>query len=170
MLIGAVLLRTARRWTRRREGTAAVEFALAAPLLVAILLPMIDLGIAAYQDMQVHDAAQAGAQYALLNPNAAVPMPSSYSTAIQTAIANATPTNATTLSTISATPAPSTACGCSSGPAVTLSTDCTTPCANALAPGHYVTVQTQATYTPLLPFSVFGNSTTLSASTTVRVQ
>ncbi len=165
MLIGAMLLRTMRRWTRRREGTAAVEFALAAPLLVAILLPMIDLGIAAYQDMEVHDAAQAGAQYALLNANATVPMPSSYSTAIQNAA-----TNATTLSTISATPAPSTACGCSSGPAVVLSTDCTTPCANTLAPGYYVTVQTQATYTPLLPFSVFGNSTTLSASTTVRVQ
>lgn len=165
MLIGAMLLRTVRRWTRRREGTAAVEFALAAPLLVAILLPMIDLGIAAYQDMEVHDAAQAGAQYALLNANATVPMPSAYSTAIQLAA-----TNATTLSTISATPAPSTACGCSTGPAVVLSTDCTTPCANTLAPGHYVTVNTQATYTPVLPFSVFSNSTTLSASTTVRVQ
>ncbi len=164
MLIGAMLFRTVRRWTRRREGTAAVEFALAAPLLVAILLPMIDLGIAAYQDMQVHDAAQAGAQYALLSPNATVPMPSTYSTAIQTAV-----TNATTLSTISASPAPSTACGCSSGTTVTAAT-CGTPCANSLNPGVYVTVQAQAAYTPLLPFSVFGNSTTLSASSMVRVQ
>lgn len=164
MLIGAMLFRTVRRWTRRREGTAAVEFALAAPLLVAILLPMIDLGIAAYKDMQVHDAAQAGAQYALLSPDATVPMSSTYSTAIQTAV-----TNATTLSTISASPAPSTACGCSSGTTVT-ATACGTPCTGGLNPGVYVTVKAQATYTPLLPFSVFGNSTTLSASSMVRVQ
>src|SRR5947208_16257984 len=50
---------------RAREGNAVVEFGLVAPVLGAVLVPVVDLGIGVYQRMQVHDAAQAGAQYAM---------------------------------------------------------------------------------------------------------
>lgn len=77
---------------RATEGSAAMEFGLIAPMLGAILLPVIDIGIGFYQRMQVRDAAQAGAQYAMTH--------GWNSTAIQNAVRSAT-----TLS-ISASPAP----------------------------------------------------------------
>ena len=49
------------------RGVSAVEFALAVPLLVTILSLLVDFGIGFYEKMQVEDAAQAGAQYALLH-------------------------------------------------------------------------------------------------------
>jgi Flp pilus assembly protein TadG len=76
---------------RATEGSAAMEFGLIAPMLGAILLPVIDIGIGFYQRMQVQDAAQAGAQYAMTH--------GWNSTAIQNAVRSAT-----TLS-ISASPA-----------------------------------------------------------------
>src|SRR5947209_8673258 len=48
-----------------REGSAAVEFSVVAPVLAVVLVPLIDIGMAVYQQMQVQDAAQAGAQYAM---------------------------------------------------------------------------------------------------------
>src|SRR5579862_9367009 len=45
--------------TRATGGTAAVEFALAAPLLLGPLVPAADLGIAFSQNIEVQQAAQA---------------------------------------------------------------------------------------------------------------
>jgi Flp pilus assembly protein TadG len=45
-----------------------VEFALAAPLLVGLLVPMADFGIAFSDQIQVQQAAAAGAQYAAFHP------------------------------------------------------------------------------------------------------
>ena len=56
-----------RRLRRHSSGVAAVEFALIAPVLAGILLPMVDFGIGAYEKMRVESAAEAGAQYALAN-------------------------------------------------------------------------------------------------------
>ena len=47
-----------------RDGMAAIEFGILAPLLAGILVPVTDLGMCFYQKMQVQAAAQAGAQYA----------------------------------------------------------------------------------------------------------
>src|ERR1051325_9620439 len=54
--------------TRNRRGTSAVEFALAAPILMGLLIPIADLGIAFSVQAQVEQAAQAGAQYAAGHP------------------------------------------------------------------------------------------------------
>jgi Flp pilus assembly pilin Flp len=53
---------------RGRRGTAAVEFALALPLLTLVLLGVLDLGRAAEQTIRLEAAARAGAQYALSFP------------------------------------------------------------------------------------------------------
>ena len=141
---------------RDGRGVAAVEFALATPLLATMLTVLVDFGFGFYEKMQVYDAAQAGAQYALL-----------YGWN-QTNIQNAV-TGATTLSGLTATPAPTQSCGCPSGTAVTAAT-CGTNCANGLAAGTYVTVNAQATYTPLISYAVMGSSVTLSAQSMVRIQ
>ena len=141
---------------RDGRGVAAVEFALATPLLATILTVLVDFGFGFYEKMQVEDAAQAGAQYALL-----------YgwdSTAIQNAVTNATP-----LSGLSATPAPTKTCGCPSGTSVTAAT-CGATCSNGLSAGTYVTISAQATYTPLISYAVMGSTVTLSAQSVARIQ
>ena len=139
-----------------RSGVSSVEFALAVPLLVTILSLLVDFGIGFYEKMQVEDAAQAGAHYALLH--------GWDSTAIQNAV-----TNATTLTGVSASPAPTKACGCPSGSAIT-SADCSGTCASVLSPGTYVTVNAQATYTPLISYAVLGSTVTLTAQSVARIQ
>ena len=140
---------------RARDGNAAVEFSLAVPVLAIIFVPLVDIGMAVYQKMQVQDAAQAGAQYAMLH--------GWNSSAIQTAV-----TSATALS-VSASPAPSKSCGCPDSSAVTAAA-CGSTCSDGRTAGTYVTVSAQATYAPLLPYPLLGSSVTLAAQATARIQ
>jgi Flp pilus assembly protein TadG len=150
------LVRRAARALRDSRGAAAVEFALIAPMLVGFLAPIADIGMRTYAAMQVEIAAQAGARYALLN--------GFNSSAIQSAV-----TNATGFTTISASPAPSSSCGCPSGNAIATAT-CGASCANGETAGTYVTVNAQMTFQPLFPLPVVGQSATLSSQALVRVQ
>jgi Flp pilus assembly protein TadG len=138
-----------------RDGSAAVEFSLAAPILAIMFIPMIDIGMMVYQKMQVQDAAQAGAQYAMAH--------GWNSNSVQSAV-----TSATTLS-VSASPAPSKSCGCPDGSSVSAAT-CGSTCSDGQPAGNYVTVSAQATYAPLLPYPLMGSSVTLSAQATARIQ
>src|SRR5439155_25522439 len=133
-------------------GTSAVEFGLAAPILLGLLVPLADLGIAFSEQLQVEQAAQAGAQYAALHA-----WNSNSVSSITTAVTSASP-----LSGLSATPAPSQSCGCPTGSTISSAT-CGSTCSNGETAGYYVTVNAQATYVPQLPYSVLGSSVTLSA-------
>jgi Flp pilus assembly protein TadG len=135
---------------------SSVEFALAAPLLITILTVLVDFGVGFYEKMQVEDAAQAGAQYALIH--------GWDSSAIQNAV-----TNATTLSGVTASPVPTKTCGCPSGTAVTTAT-CGAVCSNGLSAGTYVTVNAQASYTPWISYAVLGTNVTLTAQSVARIQ
>ncbi len=152
-----------RGWSRRlaqlcrvANGNAAVEFGLAMPILMGLLVPVADLGIAFAEQIQVTQAAQAGAQYALLHGYD--------STAITSAV-----TNGTTLSGVSASPAPTQSCGCPTGATIAAAT-CGSACGDGETAGSYVFVSAQATYVPVLPYSILGDSVTLAAQTAVRVQ
>lgn len=142
-------------WKEHESGTAAVEFAFCATILMAMLTPVIDLGMAFYQQMQVQTAANAGADYAMVH--------GWNSTAISDAVTGATPLS------ISVNPAPAESCGCPNGTAITAAT-CSSLCANGHVAGTYVTVSAQATYVPVVPYSILGSSTTLQGSATVRIQ
>jgi Flp pilus assembly protein TadG len=151
------------RWTRgslslmrAEHGNAAVEFALATPILIGLLVPVADLGMAFSQQIKVQQAAQAGAQYALLH---------GYD---NSKISNAV-TAATTLASVSAAPAPTTSYGCPTGTAIAAATIGST-CANGETAGSYVFVNAQSAYTPTLPYSVLGSGLTLTAQAAVRVQ
>src|SRR5215471_5477290 len=106
-----------------RDGNAALEFSIAAPVLAAVFVPLIDIGMAVYQQMQVQDAAQAGAQYAMAH--------GWNSSSIQSAV-----TNATALS-VSASPAPSKSCGCPDSSSVS-SASCGSTCPDGQTAGTYV--------------------------------
>src|SRR5712692_1415424 len=55
-----------RRWSRlwaARDGLGAIEFGFIAPVLVAMLLGILDFGLAFWQQMEIANAADAGAQW-----------------------------------------------------------------------------------------------------------
>ena len=47
------------------DGVAAIELSIIAPMLVLALVCTADLGLGIYRNMQVQNAAQAGAEYAV---------------------------------------------------------------------------------------------------------
>jgi len=138
------------------RGVAAIEFAIVGPMLVVMMVCTIDLGTGIFRKMQVQNAAQAGAIYAALHGFTA----SSISTAV---------TSATNLSGISASPAPTTYCGCASSNTIS-SVSCSSTCSGGSSPGTYVTVSAQAVYTPILSYPLLPESFTFTAQSTMRIQ
>jgi Flp pilus assembly protein TadG len=160
------------------DGAAAVELAMALPVLVFLLAGMIDLGLMLAQQNAVGTAADAGAYYALVNADAAVPIDSTYKSNIENAITGSN--NVTNgfwgAVTIPATSAPSTFYGCPVAgppPSLTNQGSSTTNCSSGFAPGLYVTVTAQSNYKWLFTRTFSWASTTshtLTATSTVRIQ
>ncbi|HZT51102.1 MAG TPA: TadE/TadG family type IV pilus assembly protein [Stellaceae bacterium] len=150
------LLACLRRVLRNRRGTAALEFGLLVPVLSTMVVGITDLSLGFAHKMAVQDAAEAGAQYAVLHGWS--------SSAVSSAI-----TSATRLSGITASPAPSESCGCPSGTTITAAT-CGSTCASGRTASTYVTANAQYSYRMILSYPGLSNPVTLSASATVRIQ
>jgi len=152
---------------RDRRGMSAVEFGLAAPVFLAMLTPVIDLGLAFSQQIRVNQAVEAGAQYASSNPYAGT----SWASAVSSAI-----TNATSLSVNPSVGAET--CGCPNSTSTAIVTgsygtppNCTSnSCPDGSSPGYYVTITGNVTYTSVMPYSILGSSATLSSQAVVRVE
>ena len=145
------------RLGRDSSGVAAVELALTAPVLAGLLIPMVDLGIGAYEKMRVQGAAEAAAQYALGHA-------SSYNaSAIRSA-----GTNATNLSGVTVTP--NTTCNCIVSNAIGPSVGCVTTCADGSTPGTFVNVATQVSYTTLITYPGITSPITLTGYAMVRTK
>ena len=139
------------------SGIAAIEFAMVAPTLVILFICTADLSLGIYRKMQVQNAAQSGAAYAMLYGFA----PSSISSAV---------TAATGFSSVNASPQPSEFCGCPSASSGVSNISCGSACPNGATAGTYVTVSAQATYQTILPYPLVPNSFTFNAQSTVRLQ
>lgn len=146
----------ARQFRRHDGGVAAIEFAIVIPLLVMMLICAVDLGMGIFRHMQVQNSAQAGAQYAMGTAFSA--------TAISNAVANATGYTGVT-----ATPSPFQYCGCADSAGIT-PISCGAPCAAGKTYGQYVSVSSQATYTPILPYPIISPKFTLTGQAVVRTQ
>ena len=146
-----------RRSPRRRNesGSAAMEFGLTAPFLVLLAIGAGELGMGAYEAMQVQNAAQAGAVYV-----------SKYGMSIS-GISNAV-TSSTGTSGITATPAPVQFCGCPSGSGVT-TIDCTGTCGDGSGPGQYVRINARMTHRSLVLNSGISVPVTVSGEAVVRL-
>jgi Flp pilus assembly protein TadG len=155
--------RAIRFFVGEEAGSAMVEFTILAPILLATAIYAMDYGLLVLNKMDVQNAAQAGAQYAIAN--------NSYdSTAISTAA-----TSATTFTAVTATPSPF--CGCPAATAVTYcaaSCDlCNTGTCSKSVQGVYVTVKaTPVTpYTPLIKYGLVSASNyDISAQSTARLR
>ncbi len=137
-------------------GVAAIEFAIAVPLLLMFAICTFDIGMGFYRKAQVENAAQAGAQYALLHGFNV--------SAIQNAV-----TASTSNPGVSASPSPSQFCGCASSSGIS-SAPCNSTCPSGATAGMYVSVSAQANYTPLISYPLFADSFNFTATSTLRVQ
>jgi hypothetical protein len=160
---------------RDRRGMSAVEFGLAAPVLLAVLTPVIDLGLAFSQKIQVQQAAAAGAQYVSLNywtdtswqTNTISAVTSATTLPVCGGQSGCTPTTAAPIKNT---------CGCPNSTHTDIidarsSGVCPSACpSDGEKPGTYITVAAQLIYTSVMPYSILGSSVTLSAQSLVRVQ
>lgn len=137
-------------------GVAAIEFAVMIPCLIVMTVGTVDVGMGIYRNMQVQNAAQAGAQYAMTN--------SFDPTRIASIVSGATG-----MQGISASPAPVQFCGCATSTGV-VSVSCGSTCSGGAIYGTYVRVSSLGTYATLLPYPMFASSFTLTGQSTVRVQ
>jgi Flp pilus assembly protein TadG len=137
------------------KGTAAIEFGLIASFLCFLLLGLTDFGMGYWEKMQVGNAARAGGEYAIsIGWN-----PSNITTAV---------TNATGLSSITATPAPTQTYGCPSASAGITAATNGSSCPGGGTAGTYVTVNAKASYSTAFTYPGIANPPTLTASMTVR--
>ncbi len=137
------------------KGAVAVELAIIGPALVLMMVSTVDLGMGIYRKMQVQNAAQAGAEYAIGH---------GFTASISNAV-----TNATTFSGLTASPAPVQFCGCPSSSGVTNVT-CNSTCPSGAVAGPYVTVSAEGTYNTILSYPSIPDSFSFTSQATVRIQ
>jgi Flp pilus assembly protein TadG len=145
------------RLGRDRSGVAAVELGLTAPVLAALLIPMVDLGIGAYEKMRVQGAAEAAAQYAL-----------GHATSYNASAVQSAGQNATSLAGVSVTP--NQTCNCITGTTIGAAVSCASTCADGSTPGTFVSVATSVSYTTLITYPGITSPMTLSGYAIVRTQ
>jgi hypothetical protein len=161
-----------------RTGTAIIEFALAAPILVILLLNLFDFSVLIWSTMQTDYSAQMGAQAALSlcgggNPPAltnCVGLTGAVTTAVQSTslqtgvtLASGSPgeefycVSGTTLQSIGTSPPNPYNCATANPP-------------NAAAtPGDYIVVQVNYSYTPAFSGLSLASAHTLTATAMQRV-
>ena len=143
-------LRRFRLW-RATDGASSIEFALIGTFLTFLLLGTLDFGMVFFQQMQVANAAQAGADYV---------MGRAYNATSVTSAAQ----GATNLTGVTVNPS-TVLCGCPSASGGVSSATCGSSCpgANAGLATGYVKVQTSVSYRTVFPWFAT-NPVTLSST------
>jgi Flp pilus assembly protein TadG len=156
-------------------GSALIEFTLFAPLLVVASIYTMDFGLLFYKQLEMQNAAQAGADWAMTNHTCS------------TSKIAAAAANATKLPAIQITVTSSEFCGCPSSTGVALqnpsqpaaacgsTTDICSggaTCSGGALAGNYVTVTAapSTTYRSLIPYGLITNTYNITATSTVRIQ
>jgi Flp pilus assembly protein TadG len=135
-----------RRRSKDERGSSLVEMAVALPIFVVLLLGAAELAMIEYAGIEVSNAAMAGVQYGTQDPTAA-----GDTTGIGTAAQDDAPNIALSPTTVSQS------CICSNGSASTCQpTDCSGSNIET-----FLTVQTTATYTPMIQLPGLPSSYTL---------
>jgi Flp pilus assembly protein TadG len=139
------------------SGVAALEFGIFVPLLLIMIVGTVELGLSMYQAMQVNNAVESGALYAMKQ-----------GTSFNASNIAAAVVAASSVTGLTASPAPTTFCGCAATAGITVSANCATPCSNGNTPGTYVKVNASIPHATILTNS-FGLPSTFTAISIVRV-
>jgi hypothetical protein len=157
-----------------RRATAALEFAVATPLLIVMLGGAADYGLSQCERVMLANAVAAGAQYATFT-GAGVSTGGITSVIQKTSnLPNATTSVTVTFSGLSPG-VPSPGWYCISGPAPTVSgAACTngtcSPCSDGSMPGYYISFRASYTNTGLMNGFMSAASQTMAEQATVRLQ
>ncbi|HEV2561831.1 MAG TPA: TadE/TadG family type IV pilus assembly protein [Rhizomicrobium sp.] len=138
---------------KRRGANVALEFALAAPILVILLVGLVELGFALYASMQIQYAVETGAEYAVEHGWDSAGIVA----AVQNAGHNAG---------IAASPAPVQFCGCPNAGAIA-TVSCSATCTSGAPASRYVRVSASVAHVALIPGLPL--PATLTARSTVRL-
>ena len=139
------------------RGAALVELALVAPTLLLLVLGAVELGRAYFVNLEVVNAAHAGAEYGSLNPT---------DTAGITTAATQSAPNLPNLTV----PTVTYGCECSDGSSYYASCSTVPTCSASLGSNvvYRVKVKTQSVYTTMMPWPGVATSFTLSNTATIR--
>lgn len=143
------------RFASAEQGMAAPELGIITPVLVILALGIVDFGMATYRSMQINNAAQAGAYYAMLN---GMDMEG-----IKKAVLNATSSTS-----IELTPSPASFCGCPKADSVE-TVACGTACSGGLTAGQYISVSTRTVHSTIFHYPFIPEKMTFTAQSTVRL-
>ena len=150
-------LRRRRSQSSRQRGASLLELAVVLPILLLLSIGAVDFARAYYLGIEVASAARAGAQYGAQNAGTTTDI------AGMEAAATADASNVTGL-----TPSASWGCMCSDGSGQSASCGSPPSCGSGTQQVNYVTVNTQATYTPLIHWPGIPSTITLSNSVTYQ--
>jgi len=151
------------RFRAARQATAALEFAMASPLLIVLLGGAADYGLAQYYKTNLANAVAAGAEYAYLTGTTVT------STNIQTVITNTMflPSGASANLSITIT-GPKGYCVTGSGPTMSAATAGST-CSDGSTAGTYVIISATYTNTGIMRGFMSTLSQPMTESATVRL-
>jgi Flp pilus assembly protein TadG len=142
-----------------RRGSAAIEFAIACPVMLIMFGGLVDFGLAFWDKSMLANAVAQGAYYAYLNGTGVS------GTTIQTMVQRASK-----LSGVSAT-VTGPACYCISGsPLALAAAACNTTCGDTTTAGSFVKISATYTYSSILPLYSKLSNPTLTEATTVRLK
>ncbi|HZZ63478.1 MAG TPA: TadE/TadG family type IV pilus assembly protein [Roseiarcus sp.] len=162
-----------KRFARDRNGLAAIELAIIAPVLLLCVLCVTDLGRFAFDKTWVAYAASAGTAYAAAHADdhqyaPPYPMASAFSAAVSTAASSATPA-----ANISISPTPSSYYGCATATGVTASTQgatCPSGTSTGATAGTYVSVTATMPFTALFSAAGISYPSTITSTAVVRIE
>ena len=159
----AFMRRTYRRFLGV-EGAVLVEFALAAPILVTLVLGIADFGMLAANTAALEGVTRVGAEYARNNTTCQADLAGQSCIAgIKSAMTNSGNFNPP----ITFPSDPSASCECDDGNPITCGTTCSA--AGKPPPNRVlITVTASQSYTPILPWP--GLPSSVTASTEMRVE
>jgi Flp pilus assembly protein TadG len=148
-----------------------VELAVAIPLLMIVIVGAVDFGTACYISIEVTNAARAGAQYGAQNAITLTDIPGMELAAKNEAQNISTACTAVRGKTcwVSGYPVATYGCECADG---TDQTATQTVCVNCSTGNHwvnYVSVTTQATYTPMIPWPGIASTYTFNGKAWLRL-
>jgi len=138
------------------SGVAAIELALATPVLLLMVTGSFDFGRVLYQEHRLEAAARAGTQYAMQNTTTQTDT-DSIAAAVR-ADANDTANSLTVASSV---------CTCPNGTAIcSASANCT----GSTVAGTYVKVKVSMAYSTLVRYPFVSSPISLSGQSLIRVQ
>ena len=158
----AFMRRTYRRFLGV-EGAVLVEFALAAPILVTLVLGIADLGLLAANTAALEGVTRVGAEYARNNTTCQADLAGQSCIA---GIKSAMTSSGNFNPPITFPSDPSASCECDDGSSITCGTTCTG--AGKVPNRVLITVSASQSYTPILPWP--GLPSSVTASTEMRVE